>query len=94
MTTAIAPSDLHIVITESGLILARGAEVTWREFQDIYPDFKTSLGPMDRDGVFDTFEQEWPDVLVMNHDLIRTFIDADAPDQKRDVRLVMNGGPP
>ena len=87
-------ADLHIVITEGGLILVRGAAVTFREFQVTYPDFMTSLGPMDRDGVFDTFEMEWPDVLVMNHDKIRTFVDAKGAEQTAEVRLVMNGGPP
>ncbi|MBR2536383.1 MAG: hypothetical protein IKE66_09970 [Hyphomicrobium sp.] len=87
-------SDLHIIIAESGIILARGADMTFREFQDIYPDFMTSLGPMDRDGVFDTFEIEWPDILVINHDTIRTFVDAQGNDRKAEVRLAMNGGPP
>lgn len=89
-----ASSDLHIIVTDGGLILARGAEKTFRDFQDVYPDFKTSLGPMDRDGVFDMFENEWPDILVMNHDMIRTFVDAQGADQKPEARLVMNGGPP
>lgn len=87
-------NDLHIIIAESGIILARGADMTFREFQDIYPDFMTSLGPMDRDGVFDTFEIEWPDILVINHDTIRTFVDAQGNDRKAEVRLAMNGGPP
>ena len=76
------------------MILARGADMTFREFQDIYPDFMTSLGPMDRDGVFDMFEIEWPDILVINHDTIRTFVDAQGDDRKTDVRLAMNSGPP
>lgn len=86
--------DLHIVITESGLILTRGAEKTFRDFQDIYPDFMTSLGPMDRDGVFEIFEIEWPDLLVINHDTIRTFVDAQGDERRAEVRLAMNGGPP
>ena len=94
MTSSAALPDLHIIIAESGLILARGADMTFREFQDIYPDFMTSLGPMDRDGVFDMFEIEWPDILVINHDTIRTFVDAQGDDRKSDVRLAMNGGPP
>jgi len=84
-------ADLHIVITEGGLILVRGATATFRDFQDTYPDFMTSLGPMDRDGVFEMFEIEWPDVLVMNQDKIRSFVDAQGAQQPSDVRLVMGG---
>jgi hypothetical protein len=87
-------ADLHIIVTQGGLILARGADASFRDFQETYPGFMTSFGPMDRDSVFDTFEMEWPDVLVMNHDTIRTFVDAQGADQKPEARLVMNGGPP
>ena len=89
-----AVANLHIIVTQGGLILARGADATYRDFQTAYADFMTSLGPMDRNGVFDTFEMEWPDVLVMNHDTIRAFVDAQGADQQPEARLVMNGGPP
>ena len=86
--------DLHIIIAESGLILARGADKTFRDFQDDYPDFMTSLGPMDRDGVFEIFEAEWPDLLSINRDTIRTFVDAQADARQSEVRLAMKGGAP
>lgn len=85
-------AELHIVVTRDGLILTRGAAATFRDFQDVYPDFMTSLGPMDRDGVLDTFQLEWPEVLVMHHDTIRTFIDAKGTDQRPEVRLLIYGG--
>lgn len=82
-------SDLHIIIAESGLVLARGEEKTFRDFQDEYPDFMTSLGPMDRNGLFEIFEIEWPDLLVINRDTIHAFVDADGTDKPGAVRLVM-----
>lgn len=81
--------DLHIVIAESGLILVRSAEKTFRDFQDVYPDFMTSLGPMDRDGVLEIFEIEWPDLLAINRETIHAFVDAEHP-YPGDVRLAMH----
>lgn len=84
---------LHIIILESGLILGRGAEKTFRDFQDVYPDFMTSLGPMDRDGVLEIFEIEWPDLLTINRETIRAFVDAEHP-YPGDVRLAMHVAQP
>lgn len=91
--------DLHIVIAESGLILSRGADKTFHDFQDTYPDFMTSLGPMDRDGVFEMFEIEWPDILAINGEAIRAFVDDqnaprddDSTERRGDVRLAMSSG--
>ncbi len=36
---------LHIIYTESGVILSKKAYVSWRDIQDEYSDFKASLGP-------------------------------------------------
>ncbi|MEQ1653266.1 MAG: hypothetical protein ABL897_12315 [Hyphomicrobium sp.] len=84
---------MHIIVTREGILLLRAAGVTFREFQDQYPGFMTSFGPLDRDGVLDTFEYEWPDLLAINHDAIRTFTKGHEPAQS-ELRIVMNGGPP
>ena len=85
--------DFHIVTTRDGLLLVRGADKSIRDLEQAYPGFMSSHGPLDRDGVLDTFENEWPDLLAINHDAIRTFTKGLAPAQS-ELRLVMNGGPP
>lgn len=88
-TGASATADLHIIVTRDGLIIARHGGAGFRELQEQYDGYMTSLGPMDADGVLDTFENEWPDVLVTHHDAIRTFIRTALPaaDAPRELRL-------
>ncbi len=38
----------------------------------------TSHGPHDRDGMLDTFENEWPDVLLIRRKDIMGFLDGSA----------------
>ncbi len=70
-------ADLHIVVTRETIILVRRADATFRDFQNRYPGFMTSIGPLDRDGVLDTFENEWPDILVINKNRIGAFLSSD-----------------
>ncbi|MEQ1671501.1 MAG: hypothetical protein ABL893_11630 [Hyphomicrobium sp.] len=85
--------NLHIIVTRDGILLVRADGAAAADFQTHYAGFTTSFGPLDRDGVLDTFENEWPDLLAINHDAIRTFTKGIAPAQP-ELRLVMNGGPP
>jgi hypothetical protein len=80
-------ANLHIFINRDALVLVRTADAAVREFQDQYPDFMTSLGPFDRDGVLDTFENEWPDLLVTHHDAIRTFTNGDGVPPATQLRI-------
>lgn len=68
-----AKSDLHIVLTHEAWVIVRSASATWQDFQETFPDFTTSLGPMDLAELLETFESEWPDVLLRYGDDIRTF---------------------
>jgi hypothetical protein len=36
---------LHIIYTETELLLSKRPYASWRDIQDVHPDFKTSLGP-------------------------------------------------
>ena len=87
------PSDLHIIVTRDGLLLVRAANASRDELQTRYDGLINAFGPLDRDGVLDTFENEWPDLLAINHDAIRTFTKGLAPVQP-ELQRVMNGGPP
>lgn len=37
--------DAYIVYCDKSMVLDKGPYATWREVQDAYPDYKTSLGP-------------------------------------------------
>ena len=81
-------SDLHIITTRDGLVLVRRvAALTGHDFENQYPGFIKAYGPLDRNGVLDTFENEWPDLLVTNHDAIRTFISDAAGQPAAELRL-------
>ena len=67
------PADLHIVLTHEAWVLVRSASATWRDFQDEYADFLTSLGPMNSDEVMEMFAAEWPEVLARSTTAIREF---------------------
>lgn len=66
-------TTLHIIITHEELFLVRSASATWREFQEQYAGFMTSLGPMDVEGVLETFATEWPDLVEACAPAIRNF---------------------
>lgn len=72
------PLEFHVVITKSALHLVRRAHVAPQAFESEYPDFVTSLGPHDRDALLDTFENEWPDVLLIRRKDIMGFLDGSA----------------
>lgn len=56
------PSRLVIIHTASGMYLSRRADLTWREFQSLWPDFQTSLGPWNAEAIIDYLDQEYPDL--------------------------------
>jgi len=58
------PATLRLVIihTASGMYLSRRADLSWREFQSLWPDFQTSLGPWNAEAIIDYLDQEYPDL--------------------------------
>ena len=83
--------DLHIVVTGDALILSRGANATASDFQAQYPGFVRSLRPMDGDTLLDTFEYEWPDVLVINQSSMKDFITGKGKDARTDFSMDIRG---
>jgi hypothetical protein len=49
-----------VVHTRRGTLLTKHVHLTWREFQDQYEDFMTSLGPYGIDDLFDYLGDEYP----------------------------------
>ncbi len=66
-------SDIHIVLTHEAWVIVRSSSATWRDFQETYADFMTSLGPMDLEEILETFAAEWPEVLARYTTAIREF---------------------
>lgn len=56
------PFRLVIIHTASGMYLSRRAELSWREFQELWPDYQTSLGPWNAEAVIDYLDQEYPEL--------------------------------
>jgi len=70
-------SNLHLIIRASGhFIIAKngGGADAWRDFQEAYADFTTSLGPYDLHGLLSIMEIEWPEIVGAHHDRIRAFV--------------------
>ncbi len=69
-------ANLHLVIREGELwAIAKhdGGAEAWRELQDRFSDFKTSLGPYDLDNLLAVMEFEWLDLFLAHEEKIRAF---------------------
>jgi hypothetical protein len=51
--------ELHIIYTEKEMVLSKERFDSWREVQDQYADYKTSLGPWDHEAVVEYLEDEY-----------------------------------
>lgn len=51
---------LHIIYTETELLLSKESFPTWREIQDRYAEYKASLGPWEHDVVIDYLTLDHP----------------------------------
>lgn len=67
------PRNIHIVILESGMLLARRDNPEWRALQDEFAGYKTSLGPYDLHDVLGELQSEWPDIYAARADAVRAF---------------------
>ena len=67
--------QLHIIYTETDMLLTKHRYASWRDIQDAYPAYKTSLGPWDHEEVIgflvDDYSQVFPpareQVLALLH---------------------------
>lgn len=78
MTNPVELRQFHAVVTTTALHLVRRGQVAPQTFETEYSGFMTSHGPHDRDGMLDTFENEWPDVLLIRRKDIMGFLDGSA----------------
>lgn len=52
--------ELHIIYTETEMLLSKESFPTWREIQDRYAEYKASLGPWEHDDVIDYLTFDYP----------------------------------
>lgn len=68
--------NLHLVIRDDdkwAVVKTNAGEGAWRELQERYGDYKTSLGPFDVFELLAFMEAEWPQVFLEHAERIRTF---------------------
>lgn len=73
-------ANLHLVIREGAafaLVKHAGGEEAWRDLQERYGDFKTSLGPFDLFDLLSVLERDWPQLFLAHQSAIRAFIQSD-----------------
>ncbi len=51
--------ELHIIYTETEMLLSKERFGSWREIQNRYADFKTSLGPWEHEVVIEYLASEY-----------------------------------
>jgi hypothetical protein len=51
--------QLTLIYTESNFLISKKQYLSWREIQDEYPDYKTSLGPWSVDEVIEYLAEEY-----------------------------------
>lgn len=54
---------LHLVYTDSDVLLSKQTDATSHDFEDRYPTFKTSLGPWDPHDVIDFLAEEYANLV-------------------------------
>jgi hypothetical protein len=53
---------LHIIYTDTSLLLSKRRYASWHDIQDAYHGFKTSLGPWNASEVITYLAEEHPDL--------------------------------
>jgi hypothetical protein len=68
--------DLHIIYTDTDVIISKKLYNSWREIQDEYATYKTSLGAWSIDKVVDFLQSEYkdldPNASVQVNELIKS----------------------
>ncbi|MDO8329441.1 MAG: hypothetical protein Q7T36_03135 [Fluviicoccus sp.] len=52
----------HIIYTDRDMLLSRQAFASWRDIQEAYPGYLTSLGPWSAEEVIEYLQQEYPEL--------------------------------
>jgi hypothetical protein len=68
----------HVVITDPGLLVVRAPNAHWRDLQDAFPSYVTSLGPFDLEALLDMVFSEWPNLAYREAELRAFAVSEDA----------------
>jgi hypothetical protein len=70
--------ELHIIYTEAEVILSKARFGSWREIQDRYGDFKTSLGPWEHNEVIEYLTEEYSGLCPTAEIQVEAFLESNA----------------
>jgi hypothetical protein len=68
---------LTLVFLRNGVLLTKREYGDWRELQDQFFDFQTSLGPYNIDTLFGFLDEEYPSGLFVRTQ-VEAFVESDA----------------
>jgi hypothetical protein len=71
--------ELHIIYTETEMLLSKERFGSWREIQDLYADFKTSLGPWEHEAVVEYLASEYSGLVPPAASQVEALLGAKAP---------------
>ncbi len=66
--------QLHIVYTETNMLLSKHPYMSWRENQDEYENYKTSLGPWEHGEVIEYLADEYPNLSPSAQEQVGAFL--------------------
>ena len=66
---------LTLIYTESNLLLSKKQYSSWREIQDEYSDYKTSLGPWSVGEVIEFLTEEYSNLNPSAREQINNFVE-------------------
>ncbi|WP_158769992.1 hypothetical protein [Paraglaciecola sp. L1A13] len=55
--------ELHLIYTDSNIVLSKKKYGDWIQIQEDFPDYKTSLGPWSLDEMIDFLKDEYDNLL-------------------------------
>ena len=70
-------SELHIIFTGDEVLVSRKAYASWREIQDEYGDYKTSLGPWDETTTASWLNEEYVDLVPPANEQVAALLSSD-----------------
>ena len=68
--------ELHIIYTDSNVVLSKKKYDEWNQIQEEYPDYKASLGPWSLDEVIDFLKDEYDNLLPSASIQVNEFSDS------------------
>ncbi|MBC6623810.1 hypothetical protein [Pseudomonas sp.] len=66
--------QIHIIYTRTITFLSKHPYQSWREIQNQYPDYMTSLGPWEEDTIIDYLADEYPELSPHPQEQVNAFI--------------------